>query len=84
LSSHDGRVVLTIADEGPGIGPELRDRVFEPFFRASGEEGSGLGLSIVREIARAHRAEVVLGDGDGDGAGGVGLTASVVFPAVRG
>ncbi|MGF6645198.1 sensor histidine kinase [Paraburkholderia sp. GAS82] len=82
LSSHDGRVVLTIADEGPGIGPELRDRVFEPFFRASGEEGSGLGLSIVREIARAHRAEVVLGDGDG--AGGVGLTASVVFPAVRG
>jgi len=80
VNAQDGRVVLTITDEGPGISPGLRDRVFEPFFRASGEEGSGLGLSIVREIARAHRAEVVLGDGTG----GVGLTASVVFPAVRG
>ena len=80
LASQDSRVVLTISDEGPGIAPELRDRVFEPFFRVSGEEGSGLGLSIVREIARAHRAEVVLAGG----ADGVGLTASVAFAAVPG
>jgi two-component system sensor histidine kinase TctE len=79
LDSSGERVVLTITDEGPGISPELRDRVFEPFFRASGEEGSGLGLSIVREIARAHLAEVALGDGSG----GQGLTVSVVFPVVR-
>jgi len=79
LDSKGERVVLTITDEGPGISPELRDRVFEPFFRASGEEGSGLGLSIVREIARAHLAEVVLDDGPA----GHGLTVSVVFPVVR-
>jgi two-component system sensor histidine kinase TctE len=79
LSSTGERVVLTITDEGTGINAELRDRVFEPFFRASGEEGSGLGLSIVREIARAHLAEVSLADGPG----GAGLTVSVVFPVVR-
>ncbi|MFM0503388.1 sensor histidine kinase [Paraburkholderia caffeinilytica] len=80
IDSTNGRVALTITDEGPGIGAELRERVFEPFFRASTEEGSGLGLSIVREIARAHRAEVALGDGTA----GRGLVVSVVFPAVRG
>ncbi|HZZ02373.1 sensor histidine kinase [Paraburkholderia sp.] len=63
IDSTGERVTLTITDEGPGIGAELRERVFEPFFRASSEEGSGLGLSIVREIARAHRAEVALGEG---------------------
>jgi two-component system sensor histidine kinase TctE len=80
IDSTGERVALTITDEGPGIGAELRERVFEPFFRASSEEGSGLGLSIVREIARAHRAEVTLGDGTG----GRGLVVSVLFPAGRG
>ncbi|WP_144108150.1 sensor histidine kinase [Paraburkholderia sp. BCC1886] len=80
LTVRDGRVVLTIADAGPGIDPALRESVFEPFFRASTEEGSGLGLSIVREIARAHLAEVVLGDGPE----GRGLVVSVVFPGVGG
>jgi len=55
----------------------LRERVFEPFFRASSEAGSGLGLAIVREIARAHRADVTLAAGHG----GRGLSVSVMFPA---
>ncbi|WP_345815786.1 sensor histidine kinase [Paraburkholderia sp. PREW-6R] len=76
---EEERVVLTIADEGPGIRAELREVVFEPFFRASTEEGSGLGLSIVREIARAHRAHVLLADGDN----GRGLVVSVAFPVRR-
>jgi two-component system, OmpR family, sensor histidine kinase TctE len=76
LASRDEQVKLTISDEGPGIRAELRESVFEPFFRASTEEGSGLGLSIVREIARAHLADVVLADG----AHGRGLVISVAFP----
>jgi signal transduction histidine kinase len=55
-----GEAIITVAvsDFGPGIEPELRDRVFEPFFRPRGsgeEEGSwGLGLSLVRQIAARH------------------------------
>lgn len=76
IRTEDERVIATITDEGPGIPVDLRARVFEPFFRASTGEGSGLGLSIVREIARAHLAEVVLEDGTA----GRGTTATVSFP----
>ena len=51
-------VIVAVSDFGPGIAPELRERVFEPFFRPGGsgeEEGSwGLGLSLVRQIAARH------------------------------
>ena len=60
-------------DEGPGVPPEERDRVFDPFFRAASErrrdDGSGLGLAIVREIARVHGGDVSVEQGpDGKGA----------------
>lgn len=51
------RAVLLVADRGPGVRPEDRDRVFERFFRggpASGSGVGGLGLSVVRWIAEAH------------------------------
>ena len=49
---------LTVEDDGPGIPPEERDRVFEAFYRSptATAGGSGLGLAIVREIAHAHGA----------------------------
>ena len=49
---------LTVEDDGPGMAPEVGERVFEAFYRAPGSVngGSGLGLAIVREIARAHGA----------------------------
>ncbi len=74
-----GPVSLTVADSGPGIPEAERGRVFERFHRVlgSGEEGSGLGLSIVRRIADLHRAEVSLGTGPG----GRGLLVEVRFPA---
>lgn len=57
----EGRVVLTVEDNGPGIAPEVRERVFERFYRvAQDSEGTGLGLAIVREIARAFDADVDL------------------------
>jgi two-component system NtrC family sensor kinase len=59
--------VVTVADDGPGVDPALRERIFEPFFttrRHSG--GTGLGLSIGLGIAQAHGGTLALvGDGPG-------------------
>jgi two-component system OmpR family sensor kinase len=57
-----GQVVIEVCDRGPGIAPAQRERVFDPFFRVLGSEqsGSGLGLSIVAEIARRMGATVRL------------------------
>lgn len=68
---------LTILDDGPGIDPEVGERIFERFFRNDeGGEGSGLGLSIVREIAALHGATVQLGTG----LEGRGLSVGLHFP----
>jgi len=71
---------LEVSDDGPSIPPQERERVFERFHRllGSSRDGSGLGLSIAREIARLHDAEIALRD-DIDG---VGNTFSVAFPAL--
>ncbi len=70
---------LTVTDEGPGIPPEERTRVFDRFYRRAGTTppGSGLGLAIVKAIADAHGATVSLADGPG----GKGLSVTVSFPA---
>jgi two-component system, OmpR family, sensor kinase len=58
----DGVVVLAVEDDGPGIPDELRDKVFERFFRGSSDRGgsSGLGLSIVRAVTESHHGTVGL------------------------
>lgn len=60
-----GRVHLIVNDNGPGIPPEHRERVFERFYSVLGHnsDGSGLGLAIVREIARMHSGEVSIESG---------------------
>ena len=56
--------LLEVEDDGPGIPPEERERVFERFYRRNPHVGgAGLGLAIVGEICRAHRAEIELGQG---------------------
>lgn len=56
-----GRVVVEVEDDGPGVPPELRERIFDRFFKGDeGSTGSGLGLAICRRIAGAHGGELVL------------------------
>jgi len=59
-------VVIEIADDGPGLPPEISDKIFNPFFTTK-PQGSGLGLAIVRKIVDAHegRIDVVTGQGLG-------------------
>lgn len=75
-----GHVLLAVQDNGPGIPAEERARVFERFYRALGTDvpGSGLGLPIVKEIATAHNAEVLITSGPS----GAGTTVAVTFPAM--
>jgi two-component system, OmpR family, sensor kinase len=70
---------LTVTDDGPGIPPQDRARVFDRFYRRAGtaQPGSGLGLAIVKAIAKAHGATVSLADGPA----GKGLAVTVSFPA---
>lgn len=57
--TEEDRVVLAIEDTGPGIPPDLRDRVFEPFFTTKPAGiGTGLGLSLVAQIVRRHGGDV--------------------------
>jgi signal transduction histidine kinase len=58
-------LTLAVRDDGPGIEPEERERVFERFYRTPGTAapGSGLGLAIVRKIAQAHRATIAFAEG---------------------
>jgi signal transduction histidine kinase len=52
LAAHDGEVTVAVADTGPGIAPELEERIFRPFWSGDGG-GTGLGLAIARELALA-------------------------------
>lgn len=71
-------MTIRVTDNGPGIPPKLRARVFERFFRVLGNkaQGSGLGLAIVQQIASLHNAQVKLGSPSR----GTGLQVDVVFP----
>ncbi|HEY6897079.1 MAG TPA: sensor histidine kinase N-terminal domain-containing protein [Rhodocyclaceae bacterium] len=83
-ADHDGSaLLLRVSDEGPGIPAAEREQVFKRFYRLLGqgdESGSGLGLSIVKEICLAHGGSISLDDADG----GRGLCVRVRLPALVG
>jgi signal transduction histidine kinase len=61
------RLVVEIGDNGPGIPPELRDRVFEPFFTTKGVgQGTGLGLEMAARIVHEHSGEITVESVPGD------------------
>lgn len=72
MTQVDERTVgITIADEGPGIPPEDRERVFERFYRSAESRsmpGSGLGLAIVRQVIERHGGSIVADEAPSGGA----------------
>jgi two-component system OmpR family sensor kinase len=62
-------VAFHVTDEGPGIGADEREQLFEPFFRGHSPHGAGtgLGLFIVRSIIEAHNGRIVVETAPGSG-----------------
>jgi signal transduction histidine kinase len=79
-SAGDGAVVLSVADDGPGVAADARDKVFEPGVRAAGingHRGAGLGLPLARRLAKAIGGDVSLAPA----AAGAGAEFQVRLPA---
>ena len=57
-------MIVDVEDDGPGVPPDQRESVFEPFVRLNeeGTRGAGLGLAAARSIARAHGGDIVILD----------------------
>jgi len=81
VETNDKFVILTVEDNGPGIAKEERPAVFQRFYRVPGSSGhgSGLGLSIVEEVALAHGASVTLDEPTGH----TGTIVKIVFPRME-
>jgi signal transduction histidine kinase len=75
------RVFLEVSDDGPGVPEEQRLAIFDRFHRVpgSGARGSGIGLSLVAEIARLHDADIETGNGLGER----GWRVRIVFPVLK-
>ena len=71
-----GAVNVRVRDTGRGIDPEIRQRLFEPFFTTR-QEGTGLGLAIVRGVVESHGGEVAV-----ESAPGAGSTFTLRLPLV--
>ncbi len=72
LQLDGSNAVLSVCDRGPGVSPDQRERIFEPFYRLPGaserEGGVGLGLALVKSIAKRHAGSVRCTDHAGGGA----------------
>ncbi len=74
LTARSGEAVVEVADDGPGVSPELREQIFDRFVRGEGPAdtavagGSGLGLAIVNAVATSHGGSAEVGESDLGGA----------------
>lgn len=67
-SPERSAVAMSVRDDGPGIPPELHEKIFEPFFSTHADEGlRGLGLAIVQDIVKMHGGEIELKSRPGEG-----------------
>jgi signal transduction histidine kinase len=58
----DGELVIAVEDEGPGVPPEVRARLFQPFATTKGDQGLGLGLYMAQLIVVSHRGRIALSE----------------------
>ncbi len=75
--SERGDVIIRVTDSGPGVPPEDRERIFEPFFRGD-RSGLGLGLAIAKSLAELHNGRIWVGEAEGRGS-----TFCVAVPGQR-
>src|SRR5690606_20204798 len=73
LTQEDERIVLEVADNGPGVAAEIRSRLFTPF-TTTRADGTGLGLALSQRLVERAGGEIALVDG------GPGATFRVVLP----
>jgi len=74
-AGSNGSVVLEVSDNGPGMPPEVRERMFQPFTTSNKTSGIGLGLAITADLVKLHHGQISLIDGDA-----VGTTFRVTLP----
>lgn len=77
-SRDEGNAVIDLADDGPGLAPRARENLFRPFAASARPGGSGLGLSIARELMRLHGGDLVLVASTGNG-----TTFRITIPAAK-
>jgi len=87
LAERGGYLHLEVRDDGPGVRPDERGLIFEPFYRSSsgrdaGVKGSGLGLAIVRECVASHQGKVEVSDAESDRAGAAFRVRMPIDPQV--
>jgi len=78
--ARDGKAILTMADTGVGMTPDVVEHAFDPFFTTKGFNGSGLGLSEVYGIITRHQGEIAIDSAVGEGTT-VRITLELVAPA---
>jgi len=76
--ASDGGGWVEVADDGPGMAPEIRSRILEPFFTTKGDSGTGLGLSIVYAFTQRHGGRLEIQSEPGHGA-----RFKMWFPAIQ-
>ena len=76
LFAEGDRAVVEVVDDGVGISPEDRDKIFLPFFTTK-PSGTGLGMSIVKKIVDLHAGDIAI-----ESAPGRGTRVRISFPAV--
>jgi signal transduction histidine kinase len=74
VAGEERGLVVAVVDHGPGIPPELRGRVFEPYVTTK-QRGTGLGLALVRQTVDEHQGTIAVSETPGGGA-----TFTLVFP----